>query len=123
MPLCTYDSETTQLQSAPESITNAEVPVSKRGKVVKIVHCFHFIFSNIYKLAHSIMSDTQHFRKSQRKSQWRETKHDHLTPQYILAKKRYNQEPHTPAEISWFIEQFTQGHVKDYQMTAWLMAI
>lgn len=69
------------------------------------------------------MSDTQNFRKSQRKSQWREAKHDHLTPQYILAKKRYNQEPHTPAEIAWFIEQFTQGHVKDYQMTAWLMAI
>ena len=69
------------------------------------------------------MSDTQNLRKSQRKSQWSASKHDHLTPQFILAKKRYNLEPHTPAEIAWFIDQFTQGHVKDYQMTAWLMAI
>ncbi|KAL7492504.1 hypothetical protein ACHAWT_002262 [Skeletonema menzelii] len=69
------------------------------------------------------MSDKQNLRKSQRKSQWSATKHDHLTPQFILAKKRYNLEPHTPAEIAWFIDQFTQGHVKDYQMTAWLMAI
>ncbi|KAL7453726.1 hypothetical protein ACHAWC_005376 [Mediolabrus comicus] len=68
-------------------------------------------------------TNVQNLRKSQRKSQWTTAKHDHLTPQYILAKKRYNQEPHSPAEISWFIDQFTQGHVKDYQMTAWLMAI
>jgi thymidine phosphorylase len=47
----------------------------------------------------------------------------HLTPQHIISKKRYNLSPHTPAEIAWFIKQFTNGNVKDYQMTAWLMAI
>ncbi|KAL7483921.1 hypothetical protein ACHAW6_009566 [Cyclotella cf. meneghiniana] len=47
----------------------------------------------------------------------------HLTPQLIIAKKRQNDEPHTAAEISWFIQQFMKGNVKDYQMTAWLMAI
>ena len=66
------------------------------------------------------MSGTKHLRRSQCN---RAAEQDHLTPQYILAKKRYNQEPHTPAEIEWFITQFTKGHVKDYQMTAWLMAI
>ena len=70
------------------------------------------------------MSDSiQNLRKSQRKSQWISSKNDHFTPQYILAKKRYNEEPHSPAEIAWFIDQFTRGHVTDYQMTAWLMAI
>mmetsp|Transcript_20958 Transcript_20958/g.37853 ORF Transcript_20958/g.37853 Transcript_20958/m.37853 type:complete len:507 (-) Transcript_20958:217-1737(-) len=47
----------------------------------------------------------------------------HLTPQVIIAKKRQNKEPHTAIEISWFIQQFMEGGVKDYQMTAWLMAI
>jgi pyrimidine-nucleoside phosphorylase len=47
----------------------------------------------------------------------------HLTPQYIISKKRENKSPHTPTEISWFIRQFSNGNVKDYQMTAWLMAI
>eukprot|EP00804_Cyclotella_cryptica_P009621 CCRYP_006308-RB/>CCRYP_006308-RB protein AED:0.05 eAED:0.05 QI:294/1/1/1/1/1/3/74/489 len=47
----------------------------------------------------------------------------HLTPQLIISKKRQNDEPHTAAEISWFIQQFMKGNVKDYQMTAWLMAI
>ena len=47
----------------------------------------------------------------------------HLTPQLIIAKKRQNDEPHTAAEISWFIQQFMNGNVKDYQMTAWLMAV
>ncbi|KAL7509422.1 hypothetical protein ACHAXN_009069 [Cyclotella atomus] len=48
---------------------------------------------------------------------------DHLTPQLFIAKKRANDEPHTPAEIAWFIQQFMSGNVKDYQMTAWLMAV
>ena len=47
----------------------------------------------------------------------------HLTPQNIIAKKRLNDAPHTPAEIHWFIQQFMRGAVKDYQMSAWLMAI
>lgn len=47
----------------------------------------------------------------------------HLTPQLFIAKKRANDEPHTSAEIAWFIHQFTEGNVKDYQMTAWLMAV
>ncbi|KAL9180867.1 hypothetical protein ACHAXT_011320 [Thalassiosira profunda] len=47
----------------------------------------------------------------------------HLTPQVFIAKKRWNQGPHAPAEIAWFIEQFMAGNVKDYQMTAWLMAV
>mmetsp|Transcript_15799 Transcript_15799/g.26978 ORF Transcript_15799/g.26978 Transcript_15799/m.26978 type:complete len:502 (-) Transcript_15799:206-1711(-) len=46
-----------------------------------------------------------------------------LTPQVIIAKKRQNDEAHTAAEISWFIQEFMNGGVKDYQMTAWLMAI
>ena len=52
-----------------------------------------------------------------------DSKTAHLTPQLFINKKRQNYEPHTPAEITWFIEQFMQGNVKDYQMTAWLMAV
>jgi pyrimidine-nucleoside phosphorylase len=47
----------------------------------------------------------------------------HLTPQLFIAKKRENAEPHTAGEIAWFIQQFMKGNVKDYQMTAWLMAV
>ena len=46
-----------------------------------------------------------------------------LTPQLFIAKKREAREPHTAAEIAWFIQQFMLGNVKDYQMTAWLMAV
>eukprot|EP00956_Cyclotella_meneghiniana_P015770 scaffold24487_cov39-Cyclotella_meneghiniana.AAC.4 len=46
-----------------------------------------------------------------------------LTPQLFIAKKREAKEPHTSAEIAWFIQQFMSGNVKDYQMTAWLMAV
>lgn len=40
----------------------------------------------------------------------------------LICKKR-DGEPLSTAEINWLIEQYTQGHIPDYQMSAWLMAI
>jgi pyrimidine-nucleoside phosphorylase len=40
----------------------------------------------------------------------------------LLHKKRYG-EPLSSAEIAWFIEQYTGGHIPDYQVAAWLMAV
>ncbi|KAL7466869.1 hypothetical protein ACHAXS_007143 [Conticribra weissflogii] len=58
-------------------------------------------------------------------SSFQETSQDTtgFTPSGIIAKKRSNISPHTTQEIGWFIRQFMQGNVKDYQMSAWLMAI
>uniref|UniRef100_A0A7S4T7X7 Thymidine phosphorylase n=1 Tax=Ditylum brightwellii TaxID=49249 RepID=A0A7S4T7X7_9STRA len=46
-----------------------------------------------------------------------------MTPVSIIATKRDNKRPHSDEEIKWFVQNFTSGLVKDYQMTAWLMAV
>ena len=45
-----------------------------------------------------------------------------MTPESIILKKR-NKRPNTREEIDYFIDSFVDGSVKDYQMTAWMMAI
>ncbi len=40
----------------------------------------------------------------------------------LIRKKRDGKEL-TTAEIDWLIEQYTQGNIPDYQMSAWLMAV
>lgn len=45
-----------------------------------------------------------------------------MRPQDIIRKKR-DGEPLLPAEISYFIEGVTRGHIADYQISALLMAI
>lgn len=46
-----------------------------------------------------------------------------MTPESVILVKRANERPNTREEIDFFIDSFVQGDVKDYQMTAWLMAI
>ena len=48
-----------------------------------------------------------------------------MTPESIILAKRNNKRPNTRDEIFHFIDSFIDGsgNVKDYQMTAWMMAI
>ena len=45
-----------------------------------------------------------------------------MTPESIILAKR-NKRPNTREEIDYFVDSFVRGAVKDYQMTAWMMAI
>ena len=45
-----------------------------------------------------------------------------MTPESIILAKR-NKRPNTREEIDYFVDSFVGGSVKDYQMTAWMMAI
>ena len=45
-----------------------------------------------------------------------------MTPYEIIARKR-DGHPLTPEEIRYFITEYLNGTVKDYQMAAWLMAV
>ena len=44
------------------------------------------------------------------------------SPALFISDKRYGKE-HTTEEIGGFIKGFQDGKVKDYQMSAWLMAV
>jgi len=44
------------------------------------------------------------------------------SPALFISDKRYEKE-HTTTEIRNFIKGFQNGKVKDYQMSAWLMAV
>ena len=44
------------------------------------------------------------------------------SPSAFISDKRYGKE-HTTEEIASFVDNFHKGQVKDYQMTAWLMAV
>ena len=44
------------------------------------------------------------------------------SPALFISDKRYGKE-HTTEEIGDFIKGFQDGKVKDYQMSAWLMAV
>lgn len=48
-----------------------------------------------------------------------------MTPESIILEKRNNKRPNTRDEMCHFIDSFIDGsgNVKDYQMTAWMMAI
>ena len=46
-----------------------------------------------------------------------------VSPVQMIQIKRRNERPHTNEEIASFIAAYTQGHVPEYQMSAWLMAI
>lgn len=46
-----------------------------------------------------------------------------MTPESVILTKRFNERPNTREEIDFFVDGFVKGDVKDYQMTAWMMAI
>ena len=46
-----------------------------------------------------------------------------MTPESVILAKRAHERPNTRAEIDFFVDAFVKGDVKDYQMTAWMMAI
>lgn len=45
-----------------------------------------------------------------------------MQPVELIRKKR-DGESHSAEEIDWFVQQYTQGRIADYQASAWLMAI
>lgn len=45
------------------------------------------------------------------------------TPLSVILTKRDNERPHPKEEIEYFIDAFTTGEVKDFQMTAWMAVI
>ena len=45
-----------------------------------------------------------------------------MNAQEIIAKKKRG-ESHTREELEWFLGEFIRGHIADYQVAAWLMAV
>ena len=41
----------------------------------------------------------------------------------ILQTKRKNERPHTEEELKWWIQEYSNGKIPDYQMASWLMAV
>jgi pyrimidine-nucleoside phosphorylase len=46
-----------------------------------------------------------------------------FNPVEFIRTRRFQLREHTDEEIETFLQQYLQGHVKDYQMSAWLMAV
>jgi pyrimidine-nucleoside phosphorylase len=46
-----------------------------------------------------------------------------MDPVSMILTKRSNDRPHTEEELEWWIQQYTNGDIPDYQMSAWLMAV